>query len=200
MNIYLTRHSQTEWNLIERIQGFLDSPLTEKGISDSKKLKDRLDKIDLDVAFSSSQGRAKTTAEIIMEDQKGVVIPLDNLKEISVGKWEGMLYEDIKKYYGDEFYLYTNKPLEYKANNGGETFDIFYKRVNEFVEDLKATNYENVLIVTHGLTVMMLLNIFEGKPMETVTDRKVSKGTSLSKIIYEDGKFNIEFEDDISHL
>lgn len=200
MNIYLTRHSQTEWNLIEKIQGFLDSPLTEKGILDSKKLKNRLDNIDLDVAFSSSQGRAMTTAEIIMEDQKGKVIPLENLKEISVGKWEGMLYEDIKKYYGDEFYLYTNKPLEYEARNGGETFDIFYKRVNEFVENLKTTNYENVLIVTHGLTVMMLLNIFEGKPIETVTDRKVSKGTSLSKIVYKEGRFNIEYEDDISHL
>ncbi|PWK46358.1 histidine phosphatase family protein, partial [Pleionea mediterranea] len=29
---YLARHGETEWNRIKRLQGRLDSPLTEQGI------------------------------------------------------------------------------------------------------------------------------------------------------------------------
>lgn len=200
MNIYLTRHSETEWNLIEKIQGFKDSPLTDKGIKDSKKLRDRLGKINLDIAFSSPQGRAKKTAEIIMDPHDGKVCTIDDLREISVGIWEGMLYKDIQEKYSEEFYLYRNEPLKYEANNGGEDFPTFFKRVNNFVERLKKADYENVLIVTHGLTVMMLLNIFEGNPLEKVTERKLSKGTTLSKINFDGENFNIEYENDRSHL
>ncbi len=38
--IYITRHGQTEWNLERRVQGGLDSPLTQTGIKQARKLKD----------------------------------------------------------------------------------------------------------------------------------------------------------------
>ncbi len=89
MNIYLTRHSQTEWNLVRRIQGFLDSPLTKKGIKDAKKLRDRLTDVDIDVVFSSTQGRAVKTAEIVMEGKEGIIIKSEELRELGVGLWQG---------------------------------------------------------------------------------------------------------------
>ena len=32
LKLYLMRHGETEWNLSEKIQGHLDSPITENGI------------------------------------------------------------------------------------------------------------------------------------------------------------------------
>ena len=36
MKIYFTRHGETEWNKIDKIQGQLDSPLNENGINMAK--------------------------------------------------------------------------------------------------------------------------------------------------------------------
>ncbi|MFB0972739.1 MAG: histidine phosphatase family protein [Neofamilia sp.] len=200
MNIYLTRHSQTEWNLVRRIQGFLDSPLTEKGIEDAKKLRDRLKDVDIDVAYTSTQGRAVKTAEIVMEGKRGKLIESEVLRELGVGTWQGMYYEDIIKNHPEQFELYTTKPHVYKPDNGGETYPEFEKRVRGFIDYIKKQPYENILIVTHGLTYMMLLNLFEEKPLKNLTDRKVPLGTALAKIKYEDGKFEILYEGDDKHL
>lgn len=200
MNIYLTRHSQTEWNLVRRIQGFLDSPLTEKGIEDAKKLRNRLKDVDIDVAYTSTQGRAVKTAEIVMEGKRGKLIESEELRELGVGTWQGMYYEDIIKNHPEQFELYTTKPHVYKPDNGGETYPEFEKRVRGFIDYIKKQPYENILIVTHGLTYMMLLNLFEEKPLKNLTDRKVPLGTALAKIKYEDGKFEILYEGDDKHL
>lgn len=200
MNIYLTRHSQTEWNLVRRIQGFLDSPLTKKGIKDAKKLRDRLTDVDIDVVFSSTQGRAVKTAEIVMEGKEGIIIKSEELRELGVGLWQGMYYEDIIKNHPEEFELYTTKPHIYKPKNNGETYPEFEKRVKRFIDYLKVQPYENVLIVTHGLTYMMLLNLFEGKPLKHLTDRKVPPGTALALVEYKEDEFKILYEGDDSHL
>ncbi|MFD1426164.1 histidine phosphatase family protein [Kroppenstedtia sanguinis] len=42
MNIFLTRHGETEWNLEQRMQGRLDSPLTPHGIRQAQSLAARL--------------------------------------------------------------------------------------------------------------------------------------------------------------
>lgn len=199
MNIYLTRHGQTEWNLIKKIQGFLDSPLTEKGIIDAKKLGNRLKKVNLDIAYASTQERAIKTAEIIIGSREKVIC-LDELKEISVGNWEGMYYKDIQDQYRDEFNLYKYHPHLYKPKNGGEDYEVFQKRVESFVNLLKEEDRENVLIVTHGLTYIMLLNIFEGGEIKDLGKRQVPHGTSLSLIKYDGGDFKVIFEDDSSHL
>lgn len=199
MDIYITRHGQTEWNLINKIQGHLDSPLTEKGRADAKKLGLRLKNKNIDLAYSSDLKRAIDTAEIILGSREKV-IPLKALREIGVGKWEGMLYEDIEKTYPEKFKAYKTDPDAYEPTPGGETFKDFEKRVRDFVEDLKVEDHESILIVTHGLTYMMLLNIFEGKDLKEISKRKLPAGTSLSHIEYKDGNFNIIEENCLEHL
>lgn len=199
MDIYITRHGQTEWNVLNKIQGHLDSPLTAKGRADAKKLGLRLNDKNIDLAYSSDLKRAIDTAEIILGSREKVR-PLKALREIGVGKWEGMLYEDIEKNYPEKFKAYKTDPEAYVPTPGGETFKDFEKRVRDFVEGLKAEDHESILIVTHGLTYMMLLNIFEGKDLKEISKRKLPAGTSLSHIEYKDGIFNIIEENCLEHL
>ena len=74
MKIYLTRHGQTQWNKEKRFQGTMDSPLTEKGIADAKKLGIYLEKIPLDRIVVSPLKRAKDTANLIIGTRK---IPIE---------------------------------------------------------------------------------------------------------------------------
>lgn len=200
MNIYLTRHGETEWNLEGRIQGFLNSTLTKKGRDDAKKLGKKLENVDFDIAFCSTQGRTIETTEIIIGNRDTKIVKSLELRELGVGSWEGKLYSYIREYHAEEFEIYTTKPHIYEPKNGGEDFHALEERVRRFMDLLPKLSAKNVLIVTHGITYLMLLNMFEGKELSQLSERAVPKGTALTKIKYENEKYTIVYENDVEHL
>ncbi len=50
--LYLVRHGETEWNVLRRVQGSMDAPLTENGIQQAKNVAKRLAKVDFAAAFA----------------------------------------------------------------------------------------------------------------------------------------------------
>lgn len=64
---YFVRHGQTMLNHYNKIQGWIDSPLTEKGIADAKRAGQQLKNIDFTAAYSSDSGRAIETASYILK-------------------------------------------------------------------------------------------------------------------------------------
>ena len=67
---YIVRHGQTEWNVLHRIQGQLDSSLTEQGKQEAKETAKKLKDVHFDVIYSSDLLRSKHTAEIIALEKK----------------------------------------------------------------------------------------------------------------------------------
>ena len=86
--LYLMRHGQTLFNQLHKIQGACDSPLTQQGIDDAKKVgrmfKDK--GIIFDHAYSSTQERASDTLELITNQPYQ---RLKGLKEWNFGVFEG---------------------------------------------------------------------------------------------------------------
>ena len=64
--IYLVRHGQTIINKYDKIQGWCDTPLTDKGIADAKHAGEVLKNIPFDIALSSDLGRAVDTCDYII--------------------------------------------------------------------------------------------------------------------------------------
>jgi probable phosphoglycerate mutase len=93
-HLFLTRHGETIWNTKKMMQGWKDSPLTEKGIDQARKLANRLTDVTLDGIYSSTSNRAIATAEIIKGERSLKVMKLDSLRELSFGDWEG---KNLKK-------------------------------------------------------------------------------------------------------
>lgn len=65
--IFLVRHGETKGNIEKKLQGSLNTPLTDKGIAQAKRLKERLANFEIDLAFTSPLTRAKKTCEYIVE-------------------------------------------------------------------------------------------------------------------------------------
>ena len=65
--VFAVRHGETEWNLVEKQQGHLDSPLTDNGIQQAYLLAEGLLPKNIDILYSSDLGRALQTGEIIAE-------------------------------------------------------------------------------------------------------------------------------------
>ena len=73
-NLYLTRHGETVWNTQKLMQGWKDSPLTDRGIKQARQLSERLSEVSFDAIYSSTSNRAVRTAEIIKGERSLEVI------------------------------------------------------------------------------------------------------------------------------
>lgn len=158
MRLLLTRHGQTDWNVLGKIQGITDIELNEIGIKQAKNARNKLLDYDIDVIISSPLKRAKKTAEIIGKG-RNIPIILDNgLKERAFGEFEGKTREEFDI---NEIWNYKlNKQYE-KAESVGQLFN----RVNTFLGKLRKTYPDKtVLLVTHGGICVPIRAYFEGIP------------------------------------
>ena len=68
MRIYVTRHGQTEWNALGKLQGRKDIELNEVGREQAVKVRNKLKNEKIDIIISSTLKRAKETAKIINKE------------------------------------------------------------------------------------------------------------------------------------
>ncbi len=143
--IYVIRHGQTDWNVIGRTQGSIETELNETGIKQAQDVKKELSSVKLDVVFCSPRNRCKSTAKIICEGTNVPIIELDNLRERDFGEFEGK-QKDVD-YDWIEFWDWElNK--QYKQ---AESVRTFYERIANIIEKIKKDYFgKNVLIVTHA--------------------------------------------------
>jgi len=197
--LYIVRHGETQWNLEGRIQGHKDSPLTELGIKQAKWLAEELREIKFDSIYSSSLMRAHRTAEIIRNNNELNIIKLDELKEINLGLWEGMLSSEIEELYFEEFKNFWYYPHLYKTNSGESYYD-FKDRVIPAIEKILADlGDKNVLIITHTVVLKIILIYLENQSIEKLWEPPYIHPTSLTIIEYNDDKLAVSIKGDISH-
>lgn len=93
--VYLVRHGQTIWNLEHRLQGQLDSPLTDDGVRQAASTAVRVSTVGITTICSSPLGRAVHTAGIIAEFLGARVVEIDELAELHHGEMAGMTWDEI---------------------------------------------------------------------------------------------------------
>ncbi|MGL5245928.1 MAG: histidine phosphatase family protein, partial [Sarcina sp.] len=200
MNIYITRHGETEWNTVKRMQGWGNSNLTQLGKMQAKALSDRLKNVKLDVIYCSPLGRACSTAEIIRGDKKVDIVKVEGLKEMGFGQWEGKTVDEIKKnksYKEQLEYLYS-EPFKYKPF-GGESIVQMYERVKSTLDKLiNNSPFENILIVTHGMTIQGIMHYFS-KKVGVDIDNVIYGQTSLTYIKIDEDKYEMLLNNDTTH-
>lgn len=199
MKLYITRHGTTEWNLEKRLQGWADSPLTEDGRNRAIKLGNSLKDIDFDMIYTSPQERALNTAKLIRGNKNTEIKVHNGLKELRYGSWQGMYISDIEKDYPEDYHSYINDPEQYMPEDGESMVDLF-QRVNLFLEEISTMNYQNILIVSHGITIKAIIAIIKELSWQEFASLEIYTGTALNVCELKDGSFEFLLEGDISHL
>lgn len=170
--IYIVRHGQTYINRYNKMQGWCDTPLTQAGLDGAKQAGQALKNIPFDIALSSDLKRASDTCEIIIQ-QNCRQAELQHLaspffRELFYGYFEGMdsdmAWQMIGGPHGyhNHYDLFKNESLDtvkdwvkeadpfHEAENAQE----YWNRLNQgfkLIEQLDGA--ENILLVTHGLTI-----------------------------------------------
>lgn len=200
MNIFVTRHGQTVWNLDKKMQGCHDSALTEKGIENAKKLGERLEHIDFDIIYCSPLKRAVDTANYIREYKDTELVLNEDFKEMNYGEWEGMTFDEINEKYPVEYDNFINKP-DFFDPIGGESYDSVISRVKSGLYNIINNNEgKNILIVTHTAIIKAIILIAKDNPLEKFWNPPYISDTSLTVLEVVDGKINLTLEVDDSHL
>lgn len=198
--MYLTRHGQTEWNLNKKMQGHLDSPLTEHGMRQAEWLKERLENIQFDTIYSSSSPRAFSTARILSGNRPLQIATLDSLKEINMGLWEGQQIDWIQQQFPVQYDLFFNEPHLYRPTGHGESYSELLERTIPALNHILAEHQgQQVLIVTHRITLKVIMSYFLGKPLHEIGRMPDIHPTALCKIIMNNNVPKVELYGDTSH-
>lgn len=161
--ILLARHGETEWNLMRKLQGNQDSPLTAKGRQQAANLAAAIQQ-PIDFCYTSHLGRAKTTAELCLDVLNCNIFPqqLVTLEERDFGDWQGQLFELLRQEI--DFVPVFNK-VGHQAPPQGESGLACGERIVSALLNIGQQHQGQVgLVVTHGEAIRCLLALL-GKPL-----------------------------------
>lgn len=167
--LYILRHGETTWNAENRMQGELNSPLTQKGLQDAARQREILTTLDLQ-GFSflcSPQGRAFQTAGIALAGISDHIRTDDRLREIGVGDWSGRLRKELPQPKGQDPAM-----GQYAIAPNGEGFARLKLRCRAFLDDLTGPT----VLVTHGITSSMIRGLVVGEKAHAVPNSHGGQG------------------------
>jgi broad specificity phosphatase PhoE len=184
--IYLVRHGETEWNAASRMQGRLDSPLTESGRAQMAVVGELLARLGVDAIVASPLGRVRSSLAILNEQLALPVRFDDRLQEWSAGEWSGELYSEIGGKWPEAWAAWQSDRIGY-ASPGGENFLDLRTRARAFLDDGVVTSaHPRVAIVAHGFLNRALSTVLLGLPPAEMLG--ISQGNdTVIRILIEDG-------------
>lgn len=180
--LYLVRHGETQFNAEHRVQGWCDSPLTQRGREQAKKVGEYFARegIAFDHAYSSTSERACDTLELMCDMP---YTRLRGLKEMNFGRLEGL-----------PDYLCAKTPEEcvtYYLPFGGDSSDWVRDRMLEtLTQVMQREGHQSVLAVSHGGANYNFLRAVYDRPKE-----ELARGWGNCLILvfdFEDGAFAFE--------
>ena len=171
--VLVLRHGQTEWNAAGRLQGHLDSPLTEIGVRQAQRQNETLLDYDLDGFrfITSPQGRARKTAQLALAGIVAEIETSEELKEINMGQWSGITRAEIAA--ERKIRLQDLGELQiYDWTPGGETTAQLFARCARFLVQLTGP----AVLVTHGMTSLCLRLCALGWGLDRLADLPREQG------------------------
>ncbi|NUU66835.1 histidine phosphatase family protein [Enterobacteriaceae bacterium BIT-l23] len=224
-SVFLFRHGKTYFNETDQVQGWSDTPLTQKGIDDAKKTGEAFKNIQFHYAYTSDLGRARSTANYILAANNYTtpdLVEMEGLREVFYGSYEGKTNFEIMKplfekknidvtpenwadKYGELMSVSSEEWMinEYHNNDPthtAETYNQVLSRtqasIDKITRDVLSRGGGNVLLVTHGEQIgMVLAYLFP----DFKNDVAIKNG-SLTLIKYRDGRYTLSKVGDVSHL
>jgi len=164
--IYLVRHGQpTLPDGTWRFVGQSDPPLSPCGVSQAHALAQQVAAVHFDAVYSSDLQRCVMTAAIVSKDTGPDIQELPELREIDIGRWEGMSLEEVKHRYPSK-YAEREHDLVGFVFPGGESFRDLLARVLPPFSRIMDSDAQDTLVVSHKGVNRVLLAHLLGMPLE----------------------------------
>ena len=204
ITIYFARHGKTLFNTYDLVQGWADSPLTDKGIEVARYLgegfKDK--QIQFDAYYTSDAGRQRETMQVLLQ-QKGVqdyqIQELKGLREVFYGGFEGgtnakmvsssmksLGYKSVDNFY--KSYVEGQIPVaaltdaiaksdpKHEAENFEQVKERTQNALNTIIKTAQEKHQKNILAISSGMSMQAMISDLTDDPI---------------KIVYQNGKYSV---------
>jgi broad specificity phosphatase PhoE len=150
--------------------------------------------------YSSDLKRAFETAQAIGVATGIQAEPTPGLREIYLGDWEGLRTEELAERFPDAWARWSYEGGDWDVVPGGEGAATFETRVAAAVDAiLERHERGDVLVVTHGGVIQMVLNRVVGRASRGLFPFKI-QNASITVIEKRGGRLIIGGVNDTSHL
>jgi 2,3-bisphosphoglycerate-dependent phosphoglycerate mutase len=191
--LVLLRHGESQWNLENRFTGWVDVPLSPRGVEEAKNAGDKLKGFTFDRAFTSVLSRANETLRFVLEAIGQMAIPIEKdkaLNERMYGELQGLNKAETATKYGDAQVKIWRRSYDVRPP-GGESLKDTAERVLPYYDTrikpcvLKG---ETILIAAHGNSLRALVMQLEQLSKEQVLELNIPTGAPLLYELDKSGK------------
>jgi alpha-ribazole phosphatase len=166
--LVLIRHAQPAEEVRGRCYGSLDVSLSAKGQQLAQQLGQAFSTSQLAAIYTSPRLRAVETAAALAAPHALAPIPVDALREIDFGDFEGRSYDEIAELYPDLFNQWMERPTLVQFP-GGESFAALRDRVLAASEAIRTRHAgQTAAIVAHGGVLRAILADCLTMPAEAI--------------------------------
>jgi 2,3-bisphosphoglycerate-dependent phosphoglycerate mutase len=182
--LVLLRHGESQWNLENRFTGWVDVPLSSRGIQEAKNAGEKLRPYRFDRAFTSVLQRANETLRLALEVIGQTAIPTERdkaLNERMYGELQGLNKAETAKKYGDDQVKIWRRSYDVRPP-GGESLKDTAERVLPYYEKAikpHVRSGETILIAAHGNSLRALVMELEQLTKEQVLELNIPTGAPL---------------------
>jgi 2,3-bisphosphoglycerate-dependent phosphoglycerate mutase len=191
--LVLLRHGESQWNLENRFTGWVDVPLSPRGVEEARNAGDKLKGFTFDRAFTSVLSRANETLRFVLEAIGQTAIPIEKdkaLNERMYGELQGLNKAETATKYGDAQVKIWRRSYDVRPP-GGESLKDTAERVLPYYDTrikpcvLKG---ETILIAAHGNSLRALVMQLEELSKEQVLELNIPTGAPLLYELDNSGK------------
>ena len=184
--VFLIRHGATELSSEDRFAGAVDVLLSDAGRDQARRLGARLTNEKITVAYASPMKRTMETARLVIEPHAVDVTPVDGIREIAHGRWEGMKRDEVEREFPEEYNRYEHDPFSF-APVGGETgLQVTARALPALLRIVEDHCDERIVIVSHKATIRLLLSSLLGFDPRKYRDRLDQSPCALNILDFKD--------------
>jgi 2,3-bisphosphoglycerate-dependent phosphoglycerate mutase len=183
-DVILLRHGQSQWNLENKFTGWVDVPLSERGVEEARRAGEKLAGRRIDRLFTSVLQRAIETARLALDSAGLSDVPTARdaaLNERMYGDLQGMDKDQAREKFGAEQVHVWRRSFDVRPP-GGESLADTAARVVPYWEatilpEIRAGR--NVLIAAHGNSLRALAMHLEGLSTDEVLALEIPTGVPI---------------------
>lgn len=198
--ILMVRHGATVLSAEDRFAGATDAELSPVGEHQALCLARRLAGQSIAAAYASPLRRTMKTASIIVEPHGLGVQPVDDLREISHGRWEQKTRAEVEQAFGDEYASWDADPFTFAPVGGESGLSVLARALPALRRIVQAHAGETVLVVSHKATIRLLLGSLLGFDLRGYRDRLDQNPCCLNILDFKDAtRARLMLYNDVSH-
>ncbi|MDA8428798.1 MAG: alpha-ribazole phosphatase [Geobacteraceae bacterium] len=190
--IHLIRHGQVVGYDQKRYNGQYDVALTDLGIEQYHRLKERLADAPISACYTSDLTRCTTGADIICQQFGIEPVRRRELRELNIGIWEGLTWQEIRTTWPDEWQARLADLVHHRVPQGENILDVNARLMPVIHEIVERHQGQEVLVVGHGgVNRIVLLNTI-GAPLAGMFNIEQSYGCYNIIDYYADGRATVK--------